>query len=104
MKSTPIAVKGALIYNHLIRTHGLKRKYQQITEGEKIKFLYVKEPNPIGQRVISFQNKIPIEFDLMGYVDYAMQFQKTFLDTLNTILQKIDWQSEKISTLEDLFI
>jgi DNA polymerase elongation subunit (family B) len=103
-KSTPIAVKGSLIYNNLISIHGLQRKYQNITDGEKVKFLYLKEPNPIGERVISFQQTIPQEFDLNGFVDYDLQFQKTFLDPLNTILEKIDWQSEKISTLEDLFI
>ena len=47
-KSTPIAVKGALIYNHYIKKMGLIKKYPLIQEGEKIKFMYLKKPNPVG--------------------------------------------------------
>jgi DNA polymerase elongation subunit (family B) len=107
-KSTPIAVKGALIYNHYVKKAGLEMKYKLIGDGEKIKFLYLKKPNPLGgmrgeDQVISFTNELPKEFGLDGYIDYSLQFQKSFLDPLDTILKVIGWSHEKKNTLESLF-
>jgi DNA polymerase elongation subunit (family B) len=93
-----------LIHNNLLKVHKLKRNYQTIKNGEKIKFLYLKEPNPSGQRVISFLNSLPKEFDLERFVDYNLQFEKSFLDPLKTILNTIGWHHEKVATLEGLFI
>jgi DNA polymerase elongation subunit (family B) len=109
IKSTPIAVKGSLIYNHYLKKHGLEKKYQTINEGDKIKFLYLKMPNPIcGQygvdQVISFPNSIPKEFELDGFFDYDKQFEKAFLDPLKNILLSVGWSHEKRSTLEGIFI
>ena len=107
-KSTPIAVKGALIYNHHIEQMGLGRKYRLIYEGDKIKFVYLKKPNPMGgamgnDQVISFPNSLPKEFKLEEFIDYETQFQKTFLDPLKNILSSIRWNHEKTNTLEEFF-
>jgi DNA polymerase elongation subunit (family B) len=102
-KGTPIHVKGALIFNNAIRTKNLEKKYQEIKEGEKIKFLYVKEPNPLQCSVISFLTTIPKEFDLGPYLDYDTQFEKSFLDPLTIVLDSINWKSEKTNSLDDFF-
>ena len=105
---TPIAVKGSLIYNHYIKLKGLENKYELIQNGDKIKFTYLKEPNPVcgvkGDKVISFPTKIPKELDLHRFVDYNMQFVKSFLDPLETILGVIGWKSKEEATLEGLFV
>lgn len=102
-KGTPIATKGSLLFNWNLRKHKLRGKYQDIREGDKIKFIYLVTPNPIGDKVISFTSKIPKEFDLSGYIDYQLQFEKTFLDPLKHILAAVGWQAEHIDTLENLF-
>ena len=105
-KGTPIAVKGALLYNNKLKELKLERKYSSITDGEKIKFVYMKKPNPIGGNddvVISFPNSIPKEFDLSSYIDYNKQFEKSFLDPLKNILDMINWNYEKTSSLESFF-
>jgi len=107
-KSTPIQVKGALIYNHYIKKYKLEKKYRQINDGDKIKFLYLKKPNPLGgvfgqDHVISFISEIPKEFELDLYIDYDMQFEKAFMEPLRSILAAIGWKSERVSTLESLF-
>ena len=107
-KSTPIAVKGALIYNHYLNQFKIGKKYKKIIEGDKIKFLMLKKPNPIGgsigeDQVISFPNVLPKEFKLDGYIDYKTQFEKSFIDPLTTILDTIGWSTEKKNTLENLF-
>ena len=107
-KSTPIAVKGALIYNHHLKQMKLEKKYKKIIEGDKIKYLHLKKPNPFGgmkgeDQVVSFPNVLPKEFELEKYIDSKMQFEKSFIDPLTTILDTIGWSTEKKNTLENLF-
>jgi DNA polymerase elongation subunit (family B) len=103
-KGTPIHVKGTIIHNKLLKEHKLTKKYQIIQEGEKIKFSYLKEPNPVGDTVISMGTVLPSEFGLHQYINYNMQFEKSFLEPLKTILKCVGWEHEKRSTLEDFFI
>ena len=107
-KSTPIAVKGSLIYNHYVDRLGLHKKYRKIVDGDKIKFVHLKSPNPLGgvagqDQVVAFPNDLPKEFELEKYIDYDHQFEKAFLSPLKTILEKIGWNWEEVSTLEGLF-
>jgi DNA polymerase elongation subunit (family B) len=102
-KSTPIHVRGSLVYNHLLKQHGLEKRYERIKDGEKTKFCYLQMPNPIRQNVLSIISTLPKEFALEGYIDYDTQFSKAFLEPLNAILQVIGWSSEKKATLEDFF-
>ena len=102
-KGTPIHVRGALIYNHLIASKGLEKKYQPIQEGDKIKFLYLRQPNPLGTHVITFNNGVPPEFNLHDYIDYDTMFEKSFLEPLNSLLSCIGWQVKEQATLEGLF-
>ena len=97
-----------MIYNHYVRKLGLQKKYATIQEGEKIKFLYLKSPNPVGgvsgkDQVISFQNTLPKEFDLLNYIDYDRQFDVSFLEPLKSILDAIGWKHKEVATLESLF-
>ena len=102
-KGTPIQVKGALLFNHLLKSKGLDKKYQMINDGDKIKFAYLRVPNPIGEHVISVLDELPAEFALDKYVDRETQFQKAFLDPIKNILDTMGWHTEKVSTLEDFF-
>ena len=103
-KGTPIQVKGALLYNHYIDKYNLDRKYEKISDGEKIKFCYLKVPNPIKEKVISCPGRLPPELNLDKFLDYDMQFEKGYLSPISSILEAIGWHAEKKSTLEDFFI
>jgi DNA polymerase elongation subunit (family B) len=102
-KSCPINVRGALVYNHQLKKHKLTYKYPLIQEGEKIKYLYLKTPNTVGQNVISFISNFPTEVNVHKNIDYKLQFQKSFLDPLKIILDTIGWKTEKQSDLMSLF-
>lgn len=103
MKGVPMHVRGALTFNKLLKSNGLEKKYPEINEGEKIKFLYLKQPNPIRDYAIAFINTFPKEFELLPYVDYETQFQKSFLDPLNSLLIPIGWTYENTNTLDEFF-
>jgi DNA polymerase elongation subunit (family B) len=102
-KGTPIAVRGALLFNYHVNQKKLTKKYSLIQNGEKIKFCYLKKPNPIYENVISFIQDFPKELGLSNYVDYDTQFEKGFLEPLKIILNAIGWKSEKTSTLDSFF-
>jgi len=103
-KSCPIAVKGALIFNRMLGKLNLTTEYRAITEGDKIKFVYLKVPNLSGDRVISFPNALPQEFEIQGDVDYVLHFEKSFLDPLQTILTSVGWTHERVASLDDYFV
>ena len=101
-KSTPIHVKGALLYNNLLKKNKLV-KYEKIQEGDKIKFIVLKEPNPLREKVISFPTRLPKEFKLHNFIDYDEQFNKSFLEPLRFIVNAINWNFEKQATLDNFF-
>ena len=102
-KSTQIHVKGSLIYNKMLQNKRLTRKYPKIQEGEKIKFAYLKEPNPTGDTVIAMLNALPDEFELKPYIDYEKQFSKSFLDPIIGILNVIGWEHERKTNIMGFF-
>jgi DNA polymerase elongation subunit (family B) len=102
-KGTPIHVKGAILYNAKLKQLKLDKKYPLIQEGEKIKFSYLKQPNPMKDMVISYPNRLPPEFGLQEYIDYDLQFEKAFLEPIKVILDQIGWSTEKRNSLESFF-
>ena len=103
MKGTPIHCRGALLFNHYVKKKNLTNKYSLIQNGEKIKFCYLKKPNIIQENVISFIQDFPKELDLEKYVDYDLQFEKSFVEPLKAILDAIGWNVEKTVNLELFF-
>jgi DNA polymerase elongation subunit (family B) len=102
-KSTPIHVRGALLYNHYLREKNLIQNYKMIHEGDKLRFVYLKTPNPIHEDVIAFIDDIPEEFGLIEFVDYDKMFEKTFLDAIQGILDAVKWSAQIHTTLEEFF-
>lgn len=74
-----------------------------VQNGDKIKFIYLRKPNPIHENVIAFPDYLPEEFGLAKYIDYDLQFKKTFLDPIEPILDAVGWTSEEVASLEDFF-
>jgi DNA polymerase elongation subunit (family B) len=106
-KGAPIHCKGAILYNHLINKNNLSHKYELIQEGDKIKFLHLKEPNLYISTAISFMTKLPKELDFESIIDKDLQFTKSFTDPLKFITTKILWKIDDSygtqGTLEDFF-
>ena len=102
-KGTPIHIRGALLFNHYVKQKKLTNKYSLIGNGEKVKFLYLKKPNIIQENVVSFIQDFPTELGLDKYIDYDLQFEKSFVEPLKAILDAIGWNVEKTVNLELFF-
>jgi DNA polymerase elongation subunit (family B) len=103
-KSCPIHVRGSLLHNYYLKQNKLNNKYELIQNGDRIKFVYLKLPNSIKQNVVSFKDVLPKELKLHNYINYDLQFEKTFIEPLNLILNPIGWSAEEQATLEDFFV
>ena len=101
IKGTPIQVQAAISYNRLIEEKQLQNKYRKIISGEKLLFVYLKKPNPLGEHVIGFIDVLPPEFGLHPYIDRDTQFDKTFTSVADGILEKINWKTSS-ETDDDL--
>ncbi len=106
-KGAPIHCKGAILYNHLLKKHKLTNKYPLIQEGDKIKFLHMKQPNIYTTSAFSFATFMPKELDILDRIDYDEQYRKSFVEPLRFITEKIQWKIDDSygtqGTLEDFF-
>jgi len=102
-KGCPMHVRGAIMYNHFLKQKGLDKKFETIQGGDKVKFLYLKTPNPIRENVISVPGLLPKQLGLHEYIDYELQFDKVFLSPIQSILDAVGWSAEKVNTIEDFF-
>ena len=103
-KGTPIHVRGSLLYNKVIKDKKLNKKYNEIHEGDKIKFCYMKLPNPMRENVFAVPNVLPPEFGMEKYIDYEKQFEKSFKEPLNHICEAVGWSIDKQATLDQFFV
>lgn len=103
-KGTPIHVRGSLVFNDYITKSNLKNQFPKINEGEKIKYVHLKNPNPLHESVLAFPGFYPRDGELEHFVDYEEQFNKTFIKPLEGILEVINWDYEEKATLDSFFM
>jgi len=100
---TPMHVKGAIMWNHTISKKGLDDRLPTLYNGDKIKYSYLKKPNPLNVNVISTPGNLPPELGLDSYIDRDIQFQKTFIDPMKLVTDVIGWTPQKTYTLDSFF-
>ena len=94
-KGCPMHVKGALLYNYQLKDKKLHKKYPEIMEGEKVKFVYLKNPNPFQANVFTFLTECPTELEVQKYVDYEKQFEKSYVEPLKFVTNSIGWMIDE---------
>lgn len=103
-KALPIHVRAALTYNNLLKVKKLDQRFQPIQDGDKMKFCYMKLPNPTKENVFGCSGTLPRQLGMEQYIDYDTQYEKAFVEPIKTILDAIGWQVEKKASLEDFFV
>lgn len=98
-KGCPMHVKAAIHHNKLLIEKNLTTKIPSITNGDKIKYVYLKSPNPIRNNAIAFDDELPSQFGLVKYVDYDVQYQKSLIDPIKAITDVINWKTERSNSL-----
>ena len=92
-KGAPAAVRAVIRYNDLLRFWGLSNKHSLITQGDKIKWIYLK-PNPYQIDGIAF-----LEWDLPEkvrtfieeYADRKKIFESILLNKLEGFYNDLGW-------------
>lgn len=104
-KRTPIHARAALLYNHLLKAKKLTKKYDSIKNGNKLRFVYLKEPNSIHENTIGWpvDGCLPVEFGLHKYIDWDLQFEKVFLAAIELMITPIGWKTEHRNELSGFF-
>tara|TARA_Y100000356_G_C11253900_1_gene288845 strand:+ start:826 stop:1758 length:933 start_codon:yes stop_codon:yes gene_type:complete len=93
-KGAPAAVKASIIYNDLLKFWGLNKHHNYITQGSKIKWIYMK-PNPYQIDAIAF-----LEWDLPEkirtfmeeYADRKKIFESILLNKLEGFYNDLGWE------------
>ncbi len=98
----PAHVRAALLYNNIIKERGLD-KAMPISNGDKMKFCYLRVPNPLRENVIGIATTLPRELNLHQYIDYDVQFQKTFYKFMEEVTKLVGWDMEDRATLDSMF-
>ena len=86
-------IKAAICYNDLLRFWGLDKNHSQIVQGDKIKWVYLKD-NPYQMEAIAF-----LEFDLPEkmrnfineYVDREKSFESILQNKLQGFYSDLEW-------------
>jgi DNA polymerase elongation subunit (family B) len=100
----PIHVRGALLYNKLLKDLKLDNLYDILHDGDKIKFCYLRTPNRLHENVITTAGAVPKELEFINdIIDYDTQFEKGFLSPLANITNTIGWKLESSNSIEDFF-
>lgn len=98
---TPQHVRGALIFNSLIKKYGLDAAVPEIGDGDRIKFILLRKPNTAFSDVIAYNgSKIPEQFDLEKFIDWNLMFDKVFIGPLEGVLEAVNWTTEEQNTLD----
>jgi DNA polymerase elongation subunit (family B) len=100
---TPMAHKSGIIYNYIVREH--KLPLMEVTNGSKLKYVYVYPNNKYKTNVIGYIGNYPKEFDKHFRIDLETQFEKQFLNVAQRMFDTLGFGviQLKDSKIKNLF-
>jgi hypothetical protein len=98
----PWHVKAAIAYN---RNFTEKEWYAEINDGDKLKIIMLRKPNPIREQRIAFPSSDELLSDsgLLPFIDYSSQFDKVFMSPLESLLDLTKWQSKETVSMDSFY-
>lgn len=95
VKGMPIHVKSAYFHNHLMKNVFKNPKFESISSGDKIRYVYVQTPNKYNISSIGFKYTYPDEFKDALKVDYELMFEKILFESIRRFYESANWQIRK---------
>lgn len=102
----PGHVRAALGYNKLIKRKGLEEKYELITDGDKVRIVYLRESQTYQMETIAFKETgMPPELNLQSFVDYDIMWEKLFVKPIRPFYEIQKWELPNLDQVDisDLF-
>jgi DNA polymerase elongation subunit (family B) len=93
LKGTPAHVKAAITYNKLLRYFNLEKQYGKIVDGDKIKYIYLKQ-NPLNLETVAVKGyNDPVEITDIAeeYVDAKALFDNELKKKLQDFYSALGW-------------
>ena len=108
VKGMPVHAKSAYFYNQMLNKLGTGNKYEHLSSGDKVRFLYIEQPNRYGLASMGFKYSWPDEFNESFKIDYEKMFDKILFQSIARFYDNVGWNirkpSENVKTeLFDLF-
>ena len=101
----PVGVKAAVRYNDLLKFKNLDKKHTQIVEGDKIKWVYLRD-NPYKidtMGFLDFDFPKPIRKFIEEYVDIPRSFDTILKNKLESFYQDLGWGNLTLNTYVQQF-
>ena len=101
----PVGVKAAVRYNDLLKFKGLDKKHTQIVEGDKIKWVYLRD-NPYKidtMGFLDFDLPKPIRKFIEEYVDIPRSFDTILKNKLESFYEDLGWGNLTLNTYVQQF-
>lgn len=89
-KALTAGTKSAMSYNNYITNNGLTGRYQKISSGDKAKKIFLRTPNKFNSNLIAF-NSDNFCKEISDVIDYDVNFEKTFLNSLQLMVASLKW-------------
>jgi DNA polymerase elongation subunit (family B) len=96
----PAHVKAAIAYNQLLKHFGVENQYEPLKDGDKIKWVYLKQ-NPYGLDGVAMNgyNDPPQIMELINtYINHDKIFERELLKKLEDFYGALDWGEVLSST------
>lgn len=108
VKGMPSHLKAAYFHDLIVEQNGWTSKYEKFKSGDKVRIVYLKNPNKYNIDTIGFKGDWPEEFNEIFVVDYEKMFAKVFYAAIERFYDAVGWKLRKPSEnleveLEDLF-
>ena len=96
-KGMPIHVKSAYFYNLILDKLSTGNKYETIGTGDKVRYMYIEQPNKFGLQSIGFKYDYPKEFSNLFKPDYDKMFEKILFQAIERFYDNVGWKIRKPS-------
>lgn len=91
-KHMPIHVRAAYFYNMFLEKFKIERKYESLSSGDKVRYLYARQPNRYGINIIGYKYTYPKEFKNIFELDREKMFEKIIFSVIDRFYEAVNWK------------